>query len=37
MLDAEKMAEPGSYLLQLKGQNFNEEKSFEVKKAERRR
>ena len=37
MLDAEKMAEPGIYQFKLNGQNFNEEKTFEVKKTERRR
>ena len=37
MLDEEKMAEPGKYQLKLEGSNFKEEKSFEVKKAERRR
>jgi hypothetical protein len=37
MVDEEKMGEPGTYQLKLEGSNFKEEKTFEVKNAERRR
>jgi photosystem II stability/assembly factor-like uncharacterized protein len=36
MLNEEEMADPGTYTLKLKGSNFNEEKSFEVKQTERK-